>query len=42
MGAVETEGVAYLVFEIALVRVVYQLRVVDRKKEGGRIYANLL
>ena len=42
MGAVKPEPFAYLVFQIALVSVVYQPGVVHCKKEGGRVYPNLL
>ena len=42
VGAVKSKGAAYLVFEIAFVRVVYQFRIVYREKKGRRIYPNLL
>ena len=42
MSSVKAEGVAYLVLKIALVRVVYQLRIIDCEKESRRVYPNLL
>ena len=42
MSSVEAKGVAYLVFQVTLIGKVYQLRVIDCEKKGGRVYANLL